>query len=263
MAKTVTLPIKNGEVEIVRFGQGNKSFVILPGLSYDGFFEAAEEIERAYAAFAKDYTVYLVDRNKWPHEGYTVEEIADDTAEVFEQLKIEKADAFGASLGGMVAQALAIRHPKLVDRLVIGSTLARPNETFLSVLSRWKSLAKVGKIEDLITDFYHTIYCPATLRQYAAALDAARPIATEEKTRRFLIYVEAAKRFDSFDSLGRIKCKTLVVASRGDRVTTAEGAREIAEKLACDYYEYENFGHAVFDEAPDYKERILDHFLRK
>ena len=258
MAKTITLTIKSGEVEIVSFGQGNKSFVILPGLSYDGFFEAAEEIERAYQLFSKDYTVYLIDRNKRPHEGYGVEEIADDAAEVLERLKVGKADVFGASLGGMVAEALAIRYPKLVGRLVLGSTLSRPNATFLSVLSRWETLAKEGKIEDLVTDFNRTIYCPETITQYAAVFAKIQTIATKEKTRRFLIYAEAAKKFDCFDLLDRIKCKTFVIASRGDRVTTADGAREIAEKLGCDYYEYKDFGHAVFDEAPDYRKRILN-----
>ena len=44
MAETGTVTIKNGKIEFVKFGKGEKPFVILPGLSYDGFFDKADEI---------------------------------------------------------------------------------------------------------------------------------------------------------------------------------------------------------------------------
>ena len=128
-----TLKITNGEIEFVKFGNGKKILVILPGLSYDGFFEQAKAIENAYNIFTKDFTVYLIDRNLTPRAGCSVHDIADDTAEALKQLNIESADFFGASLGGMVAQSLAINHPKLVNKLVLGSTLSRQNETFSAV----------------------------------------------------------------------------------------------------------------------------------
>jgi hypothetical protein len=53
----------------------------------------------------------------------------------------------------------------------------------------------------------------------------------------------------------------LALGSEGDRVTTPEGSRQIAEKLGCAIYLYDSsYGHAVYDEAPDYKERILAFF---
>lgn len=262
MAEKLTVQIQNGAVEVVKFGRGAKAFVILPGLSYDGFFAQAEEIERSYEIFARAFTVYLIDRNKTPLPGYTVREIADDTAEVFAKLQIERACVFGASLGGMTAQELAIRRPDLVDRLVLGSTLSRPNATFSAALARWTDLAKSGKIDELTADFYRTIYSQKTLEAYAAVFSQIKTVATSEKTARFLAYLNAAKSFDVFSSLEKIKARTLVIAAAGDKVTTAAGARETAAALGCDYYEYPNFGHAVYDEAPDYKERIRDHFLK-
>jgi pimeloyl-ACP methyl ester carboxylesterase len=49
----------------------------------------------------------------------TCEQMADDTAALLKQLKIEQTDVFGYSLGGKVGLALAIRHPELVRRLAI------------------------------------------------------------------------------------------------------------------------------------------------
>ena len=257
----IIIPIQSGTVEVVKFGRGKEAFVVLPGLSYDGFFDQAEAIASAYRAFVDDFTVYLIDRNKTPRADYTVRKIADDTAEVMEKLKIESADIFGASLGGMVAQELALHYPQVLKKLVLGSTLSRPNATFLRILSRWEALAAAGKIDEMTADFYQTVYSPQTIRQYADAFSQIQTVATPEKTARFLIYLNAAKKFDLSLSLGPIQAKTLVIAATGDKVTTAAGAKETAEALGCAYYEYPTFGHAVYDEAPDYKTRLLDFLI--
>jgi pimeloyl-ACP methyl ester carboxylesterase len=61
----------------------------------------------------------------------TYEQMADDTAALLRQLKIEEADVFGYSMGGNVGLALAIRHPKLVRKLVIlGSHAGRLEDIF-------------------------------------------------------------------------------------------------------------------------------------
>ncbi len=263
MAETGTLKIKNGELEFIKFGRGKAAFVILPGLSYDGFFTQAEEIERAYGVFAEKYTVYLIDRNLKPKTGYSVKDIADDTAEAFKQLGIVKADVLGVSLGGMVLQKLAISYPKLVKKIVLGSTLSRPNETFLNGLTRWESLAKNNDICALTSEFNATIYSPDTLKKYAAEFSAMKLVASEEKTARFIAYVNAAKHFDEFISLKKIKAETFVIGALNDKITTASAAQETAKALNCGYYEYKDFGHAVFDEAPDYKERVYNFLAEK
>lgn len=262
MSTTGTLKIKNGEIEFIKFGNGKKTLVILPGLSYDGFFEQAETIANAYNVFTQDFTVYLIDRNLTPHAGYTVSDIVGDTADALKQLNIENADFFGASLGGMVAQQLAVSCPHIVNKLVLGSTLSRPNKTFLNALMRWENLAKSGDIDSLMQDINKTIYSPFTLKKYAEIFAAIKVVPTQEKTARFIAYVSAAKNFDMYNSLDKIKSETLVIGALKDRITTTTAARETAKALNCKYLEYKRFGHAVFDEAKGYKTRIYD-FLAK
>lgn len=258
MAEIKTVQVKNGKVETIKFGNGEKTLVILPGLSYNGFFDKAEEIERAYAVFVKKFTVYLIDRNLTPKANYSVRDIADDTAETLEKLNINKADFFGVSLGGIVAQHLAIYYPHLVNKLVLGSTLSRLNNTFLKTLTKWEDLAKSGNTELLFDDMNKKIYSPYTLKKYAAAFAAVKPDATAEKTARFITYIDAAKKVDTYNSLNKIKAETLVIGALKDGITTVDAAREIAEKLNCRYHEYKKYGHAVFDEAAGYKKRVYD-----
>lgn len=53
------------------------------------------------------------------------EQMADDTAALLEKLGVKQADVFGYSEGGVVAQMLAIRHPKLVRKIALGSAVFR------------------------------------------------------------------------------------------------------------------------------------------
>jgi len=54
---------------------------------------------------------------------FTFEQMADDSAELLEKLGVKLADFFSYSEGGVVAQILAIRHPKLVRRIALDSTV--------------------------------------------------------------------------------------------------------------------------------------------
>ena len=86
---------------------------------------------------------------------------------------------------------------------------------------------------------------------------------TDEELRRFSVQARAISDFDAYSELDKIKCPTLVLGVEGDKVVTADASREIADRLGCELYLYpDSYGHCVFDEAPDYKDRILN-FLYK
>jgi len=57
-----------------------------------------------------------------PAVPYLLADLGDDAAALIEALRLERAHIYGSSLGGLVAQSLAARHPDRVDRLVLGNT---------------------------------------------------------------------------------------------------------------------------------------------
>ena len=138
--KEGSIKIDNTTMDYVVFGKGTKPFVIIPGLSLKRVKGAGHSLAYMYQMFAKDYRVYVFDRKEKIQEGYTVKEIAEDTAYVMKVLGISGAYVFGVSQGGMIAQYLAMDYPELVEKLVLGVTLSRHNETAIAFLISKPSL---------------------------------------------------------------------------------------------------------------------------
>ena len=247
------------EMDYIVFGSGEKTFVILPGLSVHSVMGSADAIAEAYKDFAEEYTVYLFDRVKSISDGYSVRDMAADTAKAMKELGIENADVFGASQGGMIAEYLAIDYPGLVHKMILGSTLARPNDGFDNIVDEWISLAEEKQETKLLESFVDSVYSEATLEAYRDTLISMNRNISDEEYERFIILARACKGFDCYDELSGIKCPVLVIGSEGDRVVGAEGSEQIASALGCELYLYgDNYGHGVYDEAPDYRQRCLD-----
>lgn len=249
------------DMDYISFGSGKKSFVILPGLSIHSVMNLKDAIEDAYKDFTDEYTIYVFDRAKNIQSGYSIKDMARDTASKMESLGIKDAYIFGASQGGMIAQCLAIQYPKLVHAMVLGSTLAKANDTFNSVVDTWIDLAEKKDEDALLESFVNLVYSKSTVDAYHDTLISSNKGITDEEYERFIILASACKDFDCSSKLKKIQCPVLVLGSHGDQIVTAKGSKQLAKALNCDIYLYDsNYGHGVYDEASDYKQRCLDFF---
>ncbi len=259
VASVKTVSAGDMEMDYIEFGTGKKNFVILPGLSVHSVMGSSDAIADAYKDFADEYTVYVFDRPKDIHDGYTVRDMAEDTAAAMKALNMEDADIFGASQGGMIAMYLAIDYPDLVNKMILGSTLAKPNDTFNRVIDEWEQLAEKKDERGLLESFADNVYSAETLKAYRDTLISSNLGISDEEYQRFSILADACKTFNCYDELSSIQCPVLVLGSKGDHVATAKGSKQIARALGCEIYLYDdNYGHGVYDEAPDYKQRCLD-----
>ncbi len=254
-----TISDGNMEMDYTVFGEGNKSFIILPGLSIHSVMGSAELIADAYKDFSNEYTIYVFDRAKNIKEGYNIKDMADDTAKAMKALNIKDADIFGASQGAMIGLYLAIDYPELVHKLILGSTTAKSNDKFNTVINEWINLAKQKEETKLLESFVDNVYSEATLKEYRDILISSNSNISDEEYKRFIILANACIDFNCYDDLSNIKCPVLVLGSKGDKVVGVDGSIEIADALNCEIYLYdENYGHGVYDEATDYRNRCLE-----
>lgn len=258
-----TVKTENFEMDYVKFGDGPKNFVIIPGLSLKNVLHSASSVEVAYKDFKSEYTCYLFDRISNPPEVYSIAQMAEDLAETLKILNVKNADVFGTSQGGMIAQYLAIRHPELVRKVVLGSSTSRAEPQQLKCIGGWTEMARKGLAKDLVNSFIDNCFTEKFLARWRPVLLKMNSGVTPAELHRFSIMSAACDGVNAYDDLGKIKCPVFVIGAENDTVVTAVASKKIFEKLKsenvpCDYYEYEKMCHAVYDEAPDYKQRILN-----
>ena len=243
------------------FGHGSRQMVILPGLSLKEVTDAAVAVAAAYDCFTDDFTVYLFDRRLNLPMNYTARQMASDTAEVMRALGIREACVFGASQGGIIAQFLAVDAPELVSALSLASTFCEENDLIREVLARWIQFAEEGDGAALIRDMVEHIYSADTRNLYGEAVIQSYGTLTRQELERFRLCAEACAGQETKALLSHISCPVQVFGAEGDRMIPAESTRALAEKLhaSCVMYD-ENYGHAVYDEAPDFKEQLLTFF---
>lgn len=263
-AKNLTIRHKNGrdETDYVTFGTGSRPLVMLPGLNTRGVKGSSQMLSFLYRIFAKQYRVYVFDRKTVIPDGYTVRDMAHDTAEVMEQLGLTGADIIGISQGGMIAQYLAIDSPHLVHKLVLGVTLSRNNSTVEEVVGNWITAVGNGDIRSFTADMLDKMYSETYVRKYRPFLPLLTAMNRPDNPERFLRLARACLTCRAYEELDRITCPVFVLGGREDKVVTGEASAEIAEKLGCGLYLYDRLGHAAYEEAPDFNRRILD-FLMK
>lgn len=251
----------NFEMEYCFFGSGPRPFVIIPGVSMKPVMLSAAAIMGGFADFSEDWTVYVFDRKKNIQPGYSVSDMAEDTATVMAALGLSGCDIFGASQGGMIAQCIAVSHPELVHALYLGSTMARPNATCRAVMTHWIELSEDSDIPALNRGINVKIYSPQFYDAYRDVFAQMEADGTPKEAARFGVLAKACLDFDIYDRLDAIQCPVFVVGSREDHVLSCEASEEIARKLRCPLYLYEGYSHAVYDEAPDYRQRMKEALL--
>lgn len=150
--------------------------------------------------------------------------------------------------------------PELVSMMLLGSTAARANDTLRAVIWHWIKLAEKGDRRALNLDFAEKIYSAEFYEKYREFISAAENDVLPRELARFVILARACESFDIYDELDKIKCPVLVIGAENDRVLDVEASQQIARKMGCDIYVYGKYGHAVYDEAEDYKDRIMRFF---
>lgn len=173
-------------------------------------------------------------RSAEPAPPYTMAALTADLAAVITQVDRGPALVVGLSLGGMIAQHLALRHPALVRGLVLASTSCGlplgklPNLRFLGVLAgcvagKTRSMKRMHRI--LVHP--RSLERNPDLMRFGEQQLRAAPI----KWKGVLGQLSAAAGHSTWFSLPSIRCPTAVLAGANDQVVPAANARILARRI--------------------------------
>lgn len=261
-AKSRQVIIGGETMNYIEFGKGEKALVILPGLG-DGISPVHGTMQAitfalGYRQFANRFRVYLFSRKNHLKNGYSTRDMAKDQAEAMKTLGITKASVMGVSQGGMIAQYLAIDYPELIDKLVLAVTLSKQNERMKVAVSGWIEMANQQDYRKLMIDTAEKSYSEKYLKRYHLLYPFLLSFGKPKDYSRFLVQATACMGHNSYPELDKIVCPTLVIGGKKDQIVGSNASIELAERIKnSELFLYEEFGHAAYEEASDFKRRVL------
>lgn len=262
------LHAKNGtaaDAAYIRFGTGEKTLVMLPGLG-DGLRTVkgtALPMALYYRCLTKDYTVYLFSRKENLQSGASTRDMARDLKNAMEELGIGKASLVGVSMGGMIAQHFAADYPEMVERLVLVVTSPRENPVLAESLEEWISCARRGDHTALMDSNLRRIYSGNYYRKNKWMVPVTGALMKPKSYDRFLVLAQACRSHNAWESLPSIAVPTLVIGGEQDQCLGAEASREIAAGIpGAQLKMYPQWGHGLYEEAKDFL-TVLTDFLGK
>ena len=264
-AQNGSVTLGDAVMEYVAFGRGSRTLVLLPGLG-DGLRSVkgtALPTAFLYRQLAKDFRVLMFSRKRPLAEGSTTRDMAKDLAAALKILGVERASVVGVSMGGMIAQHLAIDYPQLVESLVLTVTCPGPNPILEDSVTSWSHMARRGDHRALMVDNGRRIYSDGYLKKYGWMFPVVARFTKPRSYRQFLIMAEACRIHDARDGLSRIKVSTLVIGGEQDKCLGGEASRELAAAIpGAELKMYREYGHGAYEEASDFQPTLLE-FLKK
>lgn len=202
-----------------------------------------------------------------PSGPYTISDMAGDAVKLLDSLGIRKAHVLGHSMGGYIAQELAIDHPDRVNKLVLESTSLvsseRNNKLFAGFLEELKNGSDYDR---WIRNWTSWLFSPKTLKNkelISAFVRSAVHYPLRQSTEGFAGQASAIASFDSRGKTGLIKAKTLVLEGESDTLILPKEAEALAKCIkGSELRLLKDAGHAIHIESPgSFTEEVLG-FLR-
>lgn len=274
---------KHGEVKIYWEQHGAKGEPILCIMGLGG---ASHFWERQTPAFARKHRTIVFDnrgtgQSDKPAGPYSIAAMAEDARAVLDAAGCERAHVLGISMGGMIAQELALAHPERVGGLVLACTFARPGQDTERVASEAASATGAPSPLSFLREGANLDLSGVSFKQmfkFMMSLVLSPEFITREKEwlrslmqrtidsgltiDHFLAQFRAILKHDASPRLGDLRAPTLILTGDQDKLVPPHHSDELHRLIpGSTLYQVPGGTHGFNIEDPDeFNRRVLDWF---
>ncbi len=242
--------------------------ILINGLAFpmDLWFAQIQELSKDFRVIALDNRG--IGRTDQPDTEYSIRLMASDTVGLLKALGIEKAHVAGLSMGGFIAQEIALSYPEWVNRLILIATSMGGAKSWEMGKPFWEKVMveMQGKTPQQIYRLDLTMMtAPGFAASHPDTLEKAVSLRlkNQQPLHGFLRQSAACAGFDAYARTGNITRPTLIILGQDDPIFPIPLAEDFRQTLPdAKMLVYENCGHAVLLEKPDQLSRDIREFLK-
>lgn len=252
-----TVKVNNIDMYYEQQGDGD-DLLLITGLNCSHLMWA-----NVLAKFCENYRVTIIDNRgagltSAPEGPYSITQMADDTAALMEAIGLEKAHVVGHSMGGAIAQQLAIRHPDKLKKLILYATASKFDPRCMFAVDLNVHLLEQGVSQKDAARFVSIPFCLS--KQFIAEpsnIETFYKLAEENPYPMTLAacsaQTEACRNHDTQALLAEIQAWTLVISPEQDILTPPIEGQYMAARIPnARFMEIKDYAHCWHLEAPDY-----------
>ncbi len=244
----------------------------MPLVMIQGWSGVKEDWGPFAEALAQDRPVLIYDNRGMGESGvpampYTIEMMALDAVSLMDRLGWHKAHVLGISMGGMIAQQLAVAHGERLQKLVLGCTGHGGGDQIqpeAEVLEAFQYRSRERDLREMLRGMLWVNYTRAWIEANPTLWEAAidRAMAAKRPRHGFLNQMNAVLTFDLASRLGEIDAETLVVHGTGDVLIPFANARLLEAAIPNSrLHALENAGHVFWQMDDGDSARVVRDFL--
>ncbi len=245
------------------FGRaGGEPVLMIQGLGTDSRGWLGQRL-----AFGARYRCIALDnrgvgRSDKPAGPYAMQTMVDDVIAVLDDADVGSAHVMGASMGGIIAQLLAVEHPERVRSLVLACTACHHTAWRRELLAEWAEQVRTQGMRSFAARNLRWIVGSRSLRRFWPLMQIVGPVAFSCPPASFGAQVGAILAMD--DSvrvkLASIRTPTLVIVGSQDVLTPLADSEELAERIpAAQLAVVPGGAHGfMFEHATTYNRVVID-----
>jgi len=246
-------------------GEG-EPLLLIHGLAArgDGFAKQIPALSQRFRAIIFDNRG--VGETDQPDDAYSIGQMADDAAGLLDALGVESAHVFGVSMGGMIAQELALRRPRRVNKLALGCThsgikhCAPAPQWVTDIFKTLPGKPRRQAVRECVP-FNFSRYTQERNRQLID-VESERMVDNRQRLHAYKNQINAVYDFDAYDRLPRITAPTLILTGADDVLIPPANSHNLAARIPdARLIEFEQAGHLFFIEKADEVNHALIRFF--